>query len=79
MPNKITGIHPAITGGIIPLSPAEANIETIHQKLKPIAIAAIIFKSLLERFKAIAKGIPKRHIMTVAKGAANFEFKKVCS
>ena len=79
MPNKTTGSQPAMAGGIIPLSPAEVSIETIHQKLKPIAIAAIIFSSLLERFKAIANGIPKRHIITVAKGEANLEFKKVCS
>ena len=77
--NKTTGSQPATAGFIIPLSPAEVSMETIHQNVKPIAMAATILRSLLERFKAIAKGIPKRHMITVAKGAANLEWKKVSS
>ena len=74
-----TGDQPAIKGFIIPLSPAEVIKETIHQKPKPIQSARIIFISLLERFKAIAKGKPRRHIIIVAKGAASFVLIKVNS
>ena len=63
----------------MPLVPAEESIETIHQKEKPIVMAAIILSSLLERFKAMAKGIPKRHIIIVANGAASLECRYVLS
>ena len=63
----------------MPLSPAEVIKDTIHQKPKPIHKAKIIFISLLDRFKAIAKGKPKRHITIVAKGEASFVLIKVNS